>query len=135
MFDHISICALRPKNSGIDHHGAGRCIDKPSQIQNLFRLTGSQKMPRSFTPYFDPGVIVIAVRPAVRIYLPCRNSDTAQRIYRKYRLFSAASDPVSIHSLCRDGTVIRCLIGSFFGTPVICFQNRCFHLFSCNSLL
>ena len=121
--DHFSLRDHGIKNSWMDHHGPWGSVGKPSLIQDLLRLTGSQKIPASIAPDFHPGMIVITMRPLWCIYLTGRYTNTSQCINGKYRFLSASSVSSAVYGKCRQGTVICTMIGSLLCTPVVHLQG------------
>ena len=108
------------------HSPASRSIE-PSQIQNRFRLASPNKIPLAICPCFHPGMIIIRMRPAGSIYLPCRNTYRTQCSHSKRGFFSTASIRRLHRCQRRTRTCIARTIHHLFVAPVIHFQNGIFH--------
>ena len=116
------------KPSGMNHHGPGRRICKPSVIQGR-RFACAEKIPYALMPDFHPGMIVVTVGPFRRVYLSGRNSDTPHRVHCKHGFFSAPSVSSAVYGQGGQRPVVAAVIGSFLGAPVVYFFRRGFSVF------
>ena len=115
------------KSSGVNHHGAGRCVRKPSAAAYLFRLAGSAVLPLSIAVKLHPRVVVIAVGPARRIDLARRNAEASQYGDCKCGLLSASSVAVSVHGQRSQRPVVCGAVCDLRGTPVVGLKDCLLH--------
>ena len=100
---------------------------EPSKVQYCLGFAGSEEIPFSVRPCFNPGVVVVGVCPPGSIYLPCRNTDGTQGGDSKSGLFAAPSQRCFYGCERRTCTCVRRLVCHFFVAPMINFKNGFFH--------
>ena len=109
------------------HHAPGCRSIEPAEVKDSFGLAGSEKIPLSVGPCLDPGVIVVGVGPARRIYLTRRDADTAECRNGECRLFAATAESVADCGERRRCAAVGGLISHFLVAPVVDLENGVSH--------
>ncbi len=87
-------------------------------------------MPVPVHEHFNPGVVVVGMRPTWCVYLPCRDSGCPECSYGEDRFFSAPSLSGCNCSCRRQGSGISRGVCGHFVAPMVDFECR---LFRCHS--
>lgn len=92
FLDDFFVAAVTAEGFGVDHHAAGGGDGEPAHVELGVGLAGAEEFPFTVGPYFDPGVIVVAVGPAGGVALAGGDADGAECCDGEGGLFAAAAE-------------------------------------------
>ena len=97
---------------------AGRA-GEPTAVQLRLRLTGAEIVPCAVAEGLDPGVVIVAVRPAGRVHLPRRDPGCAQGVDRKRGFLSAAPEAGALRAQRADGPRVGRAVADLLCAPEV----------------
>ena len=108
----------------MQQHGSGNRGIEPTQVQYRFRFARTHEMPPSVNKHLDPGVVVVRVRPARRVDLPCRYPRRTQCRHGQHGLLPAAAVSRADGRQRRRCPRVRRSVGRPLVAPMVYLQ-RC----------
>ncbi len=112
---------------GVYHHGACGNIGEPAHVEGGGGFAGAEEVPFAIDPDLDPGVVVVAVRPARGVALAGGDANGAQGSDGE-RALLAATPVRSLQCGQRcGGARIGGLIINILVAPVVHLQRRIVH--------
>ena len=100
------------------NRAAGRA-GKPAAVQLRLRLTGAEIVPCAAAEGLDPGVVVVAVRPAGRVHLPRRDPNCAQGVDCERRFLAAAPEAGALRAQRADGSRVGRAVADLLRIPEV----------------
>ena len=116
------------------HAARGRLVE-PAEIKHRLRLACAEEVPASVHVDLYPGVVVVGMRPARRIYLPRGNTHGAERGHSEGTLFAAASRGGAHRGEGRGSAGIGRFVSHIFVAPMVHLQSSLAHRQSLHAIL
>ena len=111
----------------MEHHRPHHRGVKPSIVEHGGRFTCPEVVPLTIDPSLDPGVVVVRMRPAGRIDLPCRDTNSPEHGDDEGTLLTTAAEGVPKRGYWTGGAPIGRLVGDVLVCPAIERQHRLLH--------
>ena len=127
LAQHLLVAIVVAESGGMEHHRPHhRCV-KPSVVQHGGGFARPEVVPLPIYPSLDPGVVVVRMRPAGRIDLPCRDTNSPEHGDDEGTLLTTAAEGVPKRGYWTGGAPIGGLVGDVLVCPAIERQHRLLH--------
>ena len=133
LLDHLFVAVVTAKGLAVHHEAAGGRHGEPAHVELGVRLTGTEELPfaalsvRIGHPYFDPGMVVIAVCPTGGVALAGRDAHRAEGGDGKGALLTAAAQRSAQGGERCRGAAVGGTVGHMLVAPVVHLEGSLFH--------
>ena len=117
LCNHLVVCRRSAEQAAVYQNCAAGRAGEPAAVEPRLRLTCAEIVPCAVAEYLNPGVVIVAVRPAWRVHLPCRDPGGAQRVDRECGFLSAAAKAGALRAKRADGPLIGRTVAELLRVP------------------
>ena len=123
VFHDLFRTVIFSENLRVHQHTTISRAVEPAEIQDRFRLAGTEEIPFAIDPSLDPGVVIVRMRPARRVDLPGRNAHRAEGGNRKGRFLAATAISGLDRGERRAGAGVRRGVDHFLVAPMVDLEH------------
>ena len=133
LLDNLFVAMIAAKGFAMHHEAAGRRHGEPAHVELRVGLTGTEELPfAAFAvgvgyPDFDPGVVVVAVRPTGCVALAGGDAHGAEGSDGKGALLTAAAQGGAHGGKGCRGAAVGSTVGHMLVAPVVDLEGGLLH--------